>query len=125
MSTPDPVDAVHNEKTRAMAWDGGASDADYDGLAGRELRSSDGVVIGTVAAVFHPPREDDLAPGSHYLLVEPSHLTGPDGAGSLYVPETAIAGVGPDGIDVQGTRDEIENRGWSSRPALIDGYRRA
>jgi len=123
--TAQSVDAIHNQKTRAMAWDGATSDASYDALTGQELISSDDIVVGTVAAVYHPPEEEGMAPGAHYLLVEPSHLTGPGGAGSLYVPETAIAEVGPAGVRVPWTRDEIENQGWASKPALIDEYRRA
>jgi hypothetical protein len=124
MENDEAITPVENRKTTAMSWTGAASDADYDALKGNEVRTNDDHVIGTVAAVYHPGADDEPAPGSHYLLIEPSHLTGPGGAGPLYMPETAIETVSADGIRIPWSRDEVVNEGWSSKPALIDRYRR-
>jgi hypothetical protein len=124
MEHHEDVTPVDNRKTTAMSWTGASSDADYDALKGNEVRTNDDHLIGTVAAIYHPSEGNEPAPGSHYLLIEPSHLTSPGATEPLYMPETAIGAVTADGIQIPWTRDEVANEGWSSKPALIDRFRR-
>ena len=104
-----------------------AGEADYDRLRGKTVYTSDDQPVGTIAAVFHPadeaPAIAEASPG-HYFLLTGSRLTGPAGAGELYMPDSAIGSVAGDRVVVPWTRDEVENQGWTNRPLMIDRARR-
>ena len=110
----------------ATGWNA-AEHADYDRLKGKTVFSRDDQPIGTIAAVFHPDDEAPVIPEAspgHYFLVEQSGLTGPGGAGELYMPETAIRAVAGDRVVIAWTRAELENQGWADRPRLVERARR-
>lgn len=90
---------------------------DYARLANKDVYSSDGEKIGSVAAVFHPEGEGATAVGNHCLAVMPGVLRNLLGADVAYVPETAIQGVEGDKVVLNVPADCLADQGWGSRPA--------
>jgi hypothetical protein len=72
---------------------------------GTNVYGSDGEKIGSVAETQN-----------QYFVIEKGFIFTTD----IYVPMSAVAGRGEDGIRLSMTKDEIEHGDWSSPPVLGD-----
>ena len=98
---------------------------EYDALKGRDVFSADGEKLGSIDAVFHPAQAMPEARGGHYFLVKPGMLKNWFGGSEFYVPETAIAAVTGDGLELAYPKDRLDAQGWSTKPAELDRFNRA
>ncbi len=101
---------------------------DYDQLKGQPVRSADAETLGTITAILHPKQEMPGAPGDHYLMVKPGMLQQQSWFGrgtEFYVPESAIAEVGEDGVRLMYLKDQLEAQGWDRPPAKLTQFNRA
>jgi hypothetical protein len=88
----------------------------YEGLADKEVVTSDGEKIGRVTAVLHPVGEGATVVGDHCLAVMPSVLRNLLGADVAYVPERAILDVDAEKVILNVSADCLADQGWGSRP---------
>ena len=102
------------------------SHADYDVLVGKDVYSADAEKVGTIKAVFHPEGDFATSRGHHFFLLDPGLLKEWFGGFSdVYLPESAIESVTQDRVAISFTKDQVKNQGWTTKPAVIDRYRRA
>jgi sporulation protein YlmC with PRC-barrel domain len=110
--------------TTTMTMFNPTSHADYDMLLNKDVYSSDGEKVGTVKRVYHPAGDFNATRGRHFFLLDPGMLKEWFGGFSeVYLPESAIEGVGGDRVAVSFTKDQIKNQKWTTKPADIDRYR--
>jgi hypothetical protein len=102
------------------------SHADYDLLTGKDVYSRDGEKVGTIKQVFHPAGDFAATRGRHVFLLDPGLLREWFGGfDKVYLPESAIADVTPDQVDLTFSKDQVKGQGWTTQPADLGGYRRA
>jgi hypothetical protein len=63
--------------------------------------------------------------GRYRFLLDPGLLKEWFGGFSdVYLPESAIEGVAKDRVTIGFTKDQVKNQGWTTKPAVVDRYRR-
>jgi len=108
---------------RTVGWPPSAH-ADYDLLTGKDVYSAGGDKVGTIKGVYHPAGAFAAGLGRHYILLDPGLLRDWFGGyDKVYVPESAIATVTSERVDLNLTKDQIKGQGWTTRPADLDAYR--
>ncbi len=100
---------------------------DYDLLKGREVVSSDGETLGSIAQILHPHLTMPDARGHHYFLLDPGPMR--DWFGGLdkaYLPETTLAIVGPQRVVINLTAEQVKQRSqeYPRQPAEVNDFRR-
>ncbi|MEA2513586.1 MAG: hypothetical protein QOF01_2866 [Thermomicrobiales bacterium] len=99
-----------------------ATHDDYDRLVGKEVFTRGGEKLGKIKEVYHPDRDLPLVGGDHAFLIDTGKYK--DWFGDLdevYIPETAISGVGDDGVVLFFSEDEVKDRDWSDDASLAAG----
>lgn len=100
---------------------------DYDLLKGREVVSSDGETMGSIAQILHPHLLMPDARGHHFFLLDP----GPrkewyGGLDKAYLPETALSLVGPKRVVINLTAEQVKQRSedYPREPVEMNSFRR-
>lgn len=96
------------------------TDDDYERIVGRDVYTHDGERIGVVDRIIHPAAEMEGTNLGHFVVVRPDFLNGPLGSDVAYVPETAIAAVTPDAVELTVDRGEIAGQDWAHLPANVE-----
>jgi uncharacterized protein (TIGR02271 family) len=115
--------AVGTAGTMPARWTP-ARDTDYDVLTGKDVYSAEGDKVGTIKGVWHPAGNFSAGVGRHYFLLDPGKLRDWFGGyDEVYLPESAIAAVTQERVDLALTKDQIKGQDWTTRPADLDAYR--
>ena len=88
-------------------------EADYDGMKGSRVVTTDGVSLGTVAEVLHPQPDPMPGIGGYLLLVRPDPAGSPLSA-PTYVPDAAISAVIAGQVTLSQTAAEIPAQPWTT-----------
>jgi uncharacterized protein (TIGR02271 family) len=108
---------------RAARWTPAAA-ADYDVLTGKDVYSAEGDKVGSIKGVWHPSGAFAAGVGRHYFLLDPGLVRDWFGGyDEVYLPESAIALVTSERVDLNLTKDQIKGQDWTTRPADLDTYR--
>jgi len=110
----------------SMTWNP-TTRADYDGLKGFDVYSSDSEKVGTIKEVFHPQDEMPTARSRHYFHVEPGTFKKLfSDADEVYVSERLITTVDPneDTVILEVPKEQLKDQDWS-RPPELDRFRRS
>jgi hypothetical protein len=100
---------------------------DYDLLKGQTVFSADGEKVGSIAQTLHPNMDMPAARGRHFFLLDPGLIKDWfQGFDQVFLPESAIESVGPKGVQLSLTADQIKQRGkeWTTQPTGLADYRR-
>lgn len=87
-----------------------------DARLGRQVLANDGVVLGTITAVWQGADASDGAPHEETLGVQQSEQDEKD---LLFIPATAIARTSDQGVILTVDRTQVTARGWRYRPEWI------
>jgi hypothetical protein len=99
------------------------SDEDYDRLNGRLVLDADGLPVGTLCAVFHPPTPQTEARHGHIFLVEPGPQRTLFEHDALDIAEDHVRSVEGDRVRLDVPRDRLKGN-LVSPPANIEAFRR-
>ncbi len=97
-----------------------ATHDDYDGLVGSEVYTRDGELIGRIDRIVHPTPEGEAAGLDHHLVVRPEVLGGPLGTDVAYIPDSAIAAVSQDKVELTTHVGELADQGWAHLPVNLE-----
>jgi uncharacterized protein (TIGR02271 family) len=101
-----------------------AAATDYSLLTGKDVYSAEGDKVGTIKGDYQPSGDFAAGVGRHYFLLDPGLLRDWFGGyDEVYLPESAIAAVTDDRVDLSLTKDRIKGQDWTTRPADLDSYR--
>jgi len=103
--------AFGGKGTASRSGKGGA-----DARLGKQVLANDGVVLGTITAVWQGADAPDGAPHEETLGVQQAEQ---DMNGLLYIPTTAIARMSDQGVILTVDRTQVTARGWRYRPEWI------
>ena len=95
--------------------------------AGPEVLSADGEKVGSITEVLHPNMDMPAARRRHYFLLDPGLIKDWFGGfDQVYLPESAIEGVGPDRVALSLTAEQVKKQGkqWAAEPTGLTSYRR-
>jgi hypothetical protein len=102
------------------------SPADYELLLGKDAYSADGEKVGTVKEILRAAGDFAATRGRHVFLLDPGLLKEWFGGfDQVYLPETAVADVTPDRVDLAFTKDQIKGQDWTTQPADFARDRRS
>jgi sporulation protein YlmC with PRC-barrel domain len=94
---------------------------DYQELIGREVYTHDGERVGRVEQILEPPAEMEQQ-GHHHLIVRPEEMGGPLGADVAYIPESQVAMVSTDAVELTVDKRQVKDQDWARLPASLDPH---
>jgi len=96
---------------------------DYAALVGKDVYSAEGDKVGTITRVGSPSGAFQAGVGRHSFLLDPGTLRDWFGGyDEVYLPESAIAGLSGDRVNLSYTKDQIKSAGWTTKPTDYDAY---
>jgi len=96
------------------------SPVDYEQVVGLDVYTRDGERIGRVERIIYPtPEMEAEAHLGHFLVVLPDAPGNPLGSDAAYVPETAVALVTPDAVELAVEAKEVPDQRWAHLPASL------